>query len=202
MARYNWNKVTINHLVIPTKQTLKWLNRINSSALDCWCNIYARNPFIFKFYAVGRLSDLKVWHSGFLFLSVFFFQLSFLLFPAQIQKYSHKGTLTWQSLLMSIIPVLCHICFWVLLTGIKLCRFELLSKGREGTSHQSSFFPVCEKNQVLSGRMHLLWNTTNNKMKWIGMRHPWDNSRQMFFFLFQNIKLMSRRNKIVSQVLS
>lgn len=89
---------------------LKWLNGINSSALDCRRNIYACNPFTFQFYAVGKLSDLMVWHSGFLFPSVFFFQLSFLSFPARVQEYSHKGTLTLQSLLMSVIPVLCHIC--------------------------------------------------------------------------------------------
>lgn len=142
--RYNWNNATINHLVIPTKQTLKWLNGINSSAFDCRHNIYACNPFTFKFYAVGILSDFKVWHAGF----------SFLVFSSFNFHFCHFLLRSWTVLIRaqwlrnhysSHNSCACQICFWVLLTGIKFCTFGLLFKEREGTSHQSSFFSVHEK---------------------------------------------------------
>lgn len=128
-----------------------------------------------------REVDSRIWRSGiqvFLFPSLFFFQLHFCFFLFRHKSVFRRAKPAFQSLLKLVISVQCPI--YLRKYYLQVQSFAVLGSfsTEDRVPASSNFFAAYDKNQALSGRVHSLWNMKNNKMKWIGMRHPWDNSRQ------------------------
>lgn len=142
-----------------------WLSRINSPPLNCGHNIYTCNSFTCKFYAGCRFWAFKVWHSAFCFPNFFFSQLAFLPFPVQAQECFHKCKPALQSLFKLVISVQCPIYLSKYFSQVQGFASLGSFSTEEKVPASSNLFPAHDKNQALSGRMHLLRNTKNNKMK-------------------------------------
>lgn len=123
------------------------------------------------------LEDLAFRFFSFLVFSSFNLHFCFSLFRHKSVFRRAKPAL--QSLLKLVISLQCPIYLRKYYSQVQ--SFAVLGSfsTEDKVPASSNFFAAHDKNQALSGRMHSLWNMKNNKMKWIGMRHPWDNSRQM-----------------------
>lgn len=104
MTKCNRYKVTINHLLVPTYQSLKWLNGINAPVLNC---VITFMPEVCLH--ANSAQEIDSGTQGFLFPSfVFFFfplNLHFWLFLFRLRSVSIMAKPTLQSLLRLVISV-------------------------------------------------------------------------------------------------